>query len=176
VQRERFDRLLLEHLSAAMRFAIRLTGDPHSAEDLLHDAIVRATDACDRFEERSSFTTWLFRIIVNCFRDRLRRSGIERLESEISEGAPEISDAKSADPSEVMGEQELARLIAERVSSLPARQREVLVLISYQDLSVTETSEVLGISESAVRVNLFHARERLKKELAMYMDGICRGI
>jgi RNA polymerase sigma-70 factor, ECF subfamily len=162
VERDSFDRLLLENLSAAQRFAIRLTGDPHLAEDVLHDAILRAVRGCDGFASRSKFTTWLFQIIVNCFRDRFK--------AHATESAPEdICDVRSLDPSTRLSGQELGGLIAHRVSSLPPRQREVLVLIAYENLSVSDTSEVLGISETNVRVNLSYARERLKKELAAYL-------
>ena len=133
MQRDSFDRLLLQHLSAAQRFAIRLTGNAHNAEDLLHDAIVRAVKGCERFEGRSSFTTWLFQIIVNCFRDRLRSR------SEISNVESEIPDLKSPDVSDPTSEDELSRLVAQRVSSLPPRQREVLVLIAYEKMSVSSS-------------------------------------
>jgi len=172
VQRDSFDRLLLQHLPAAQRFAIRLTGDAPSAEDLLHDAIVRAMKGAERFDGRASFTTWMFQIIVNCFRDRLRA----RSESEISDLKPEIPDFRSPDPADRIGEQELGLLVAKRVSSLPPRQREVLVLIVYENMSVSDAAEVLEISKTNVRANLSYARERLKKELAIYLDERCRGI
>jgi len=160
VQRDSFDRLLVQHLPAAQRFAIRLAGDPYRAEDLLQDAIVRAVKGCDGFESRSRFTTWLFQIIVNCFRDRLRcKDGLSQASEEPSE------DMRAIDPSGGLSERELASLVARRVSALPPRQREVLVLVAYQNMSVAEVAEVLGISQTNVRVNLSYARERLKKEL-----------
>ncbi len=162
VERDSFDRLLLQNLPAAQRFAIRLTGDPNAAEDLLHDAILRAMRGCDGYESRSKFTTWLFQIIVNCFRDRFKVHATERAHEE-------FSDLRSSDPSTRLSGEELGELIAKRVSSLPPRQREVLVLVAYENMSVSDASEVLGISETNVRVNLSYARERLKKELAAYL-------
>jgi RNA polymerase sigma-70 factor (ECF subfamily) len=162
VQRDSFDRLLIEHLSAAQRFAVRLTGDAHAAEDLLHDAIVRAVKGCETFEGRSSFTTWLFRIIVNCFRDRARSKPMAELEGE-------FATARCDDASEPALADELGQVVAQRVSSLPPRQREVLVLVIYENFSVFDAAQVLGITETNVRVNLSYARERLKKELAIYL-------
>jgi RNA polymerase sigma-70 factor, ECF subfamily len=169
VDRESFDRLLLEHLPAAQRFAIRLTGDSASAEDLLHDAIVRAVRGCGSFREQSRLTTWLFQIIVNCFRDRLRARVIEEVD-------PQVEDARALDPADVTGAAELGRIVAQRVSSLPPRQREAMVLVVFENMSVSDASEVLGISETNVRVNLFHARQRLKRELAAYLDETYRGV
>ena len=162
MQRDSFDRLLLDHLPAAQRFAIRLTGNAHAAEDLLHDAIVRAMSACERFEGRSSFTTWLFQIVVNCFRDRLKAKSMEQTEIE-------MVDLKSEDPSGPVSQQELGERVAQHVSALPPRQREVIVLVVFENMSVWDVADVLGISETNVRVNLCLARERLKKEFANYL-------
>jgi RNA polymerase sigma factor (sigma-70 family) len=82
----------------------------------------------------------------------------------------DIGDARSADPSARTSEQELGSLIAGRVSSLPPRQREVMVLVVFENMSVWDAAEMLGISETNVRVNLCLARERLKKELASYLQ------
>lgn len=169
MDRESFDRLLLQHLSAAQRFAIRLTGDAHAAEDLLHDAIVRAIRGSDGFRGQARFTTWLFQIIVNCFRDRLRARGMEEMDTE-------VVDARIPDPASAVDGQELGRLVAQRVSSLPPRQREVMVLVVFENMSVWDAAEVLGISETNVRVNLSYARQRLKHELASFLSEYHRGI
>jgi RNA polymerase sigma-70 factor (ECF subfamily) len=169
VQRDSFDRLLLEHLPAGQRFAIRLTGDPHAAEDLLHDAIVRAVSACERFEARSSFTSWFFQIVVNCFRDRLRKRRAQQMDVE-------VTDVRAIEPASRVSEQELGRLVAQRVSLLPPRQREVIVLIAYENMSVSDAAEVLEISEVDVRETLFRARAQLKADLAEYLSQSYRGI
>jgi RNA polymerase sigma factor (sigma-70 family) len=64
---------------------------------------------------------------------------------------------------------ELGRLIAARVSALPPRQREVLVLTVYQALTPRQVGEILGISEANVHSTLHVARQRLQKELAAYL-------
>jgi RNA polymerase sigma-70 factor (ECF subfamily) len=60
------------------------------------------------------------------------------------------------------------------VSALPPRQREVLVLVAYEGLGPSEAAGMLGISESNARANLAHARQRLKQQLAPYIDGGAR--
>src|SRR4051812_9131078 len=76
VDRESFERLMTEHLAAAHRLAIRLTGRAESAEDLVQEAMLRASRAWQSFRGQSRFTTWLFQIVINVFRDRLRRREI----------------------------------------------------------------------------------------------------
>src|SRR4051794_4635165 len=93
VDRDTFDRLMLEHLSAALRFAIRLLGDPHEAEDLAQDAMPRAARNWKSFRGDSSFRTWLFQILINAFRDRLRSK------REPSEGMDDdFADERTIDP------------------------------------------------------------------------------
>ena len=64
---------------------------------------------------------------------------------------------------------ELRDLVARRIAGLPSRQREVLVLTTYEQMRPREVAEVLGISESNVHVNLHHARARLREELTPYL-------
>src|SRR5262245_50047211 len=120
------DHLVDEHLPEAMRFAIRLTGDPAAAEDLLQDAFLRAARSWHNFKGQSRFRTWLFRIIINVFRDRTpHRPAASSIQSD-------LVDPRAGDPAAEILHVELSQFVAARVSALPARQREVLVLITYE--------------------------------------------
>jgi RNA polymerase sigma-70 factor (ECF subfamily) len=165
VDRDTFDRLMLEHLSGALRFAIRLLGDPHEAEYLVQDAMLRAARNWQSFRGQSSFRTWLFQIVINAFRDRLRA---KRATAEVIDD--EVADGRSTDPLMATQGAELAEIVAKLVSSLPPRQREVLVLLTYEQVSVAEAARLLVTSEQNVRTNLHFAREKLKKELGAYLS------
>jgi RNA polymerase sigma-70 factor (ECF subfamily) len=78
VDRTTFDRLMLESVPAAQRFAICLIGDVHAAEDVMQEALLRAHRSWKTFRGQSRFTTWLMRIIINCFRDQLAQAYPER--------------------------------------------------------------------------------------------------
>jgi RNA polymerase sigma-70 factor (ECF subfamily) len=95
-----------------------------------------------------------------------------RAKREPSEAMDEdgVADRRSIHPLAVMEGMELAQIVARHVSSLPARQREVLVLLTYEQLSVSEAAKVLETSEQNVRTNLHFARERLKKDLSAYLS------
>jgi RNA polymerase sigma-70 factor (ECF subfamily) len=161
IERQTFDRLVLEHLPSAQRFAIRLTGDPHAAEDLMQDALLKAHRNWESFRGESRFTTWLFRIIINCFRDKVARHA----PSEQLGDSDELQDARTPQPAQSMQTRELQELIAHEVSTLPPRQREVLVLISYEQLSIPDVALVLNITQQNVRTTLHLARERLRLRL-----------
>lgn len=157
------DRLVVEHLPAALRFAVRLTGDADQAEDIVQEALVRVTRGWADFRGEASFRTWLFRIVVNAFRDRLRRPRMERLDQE-------VDDRRGAGPEQAAMQRELGELVAQKVSSLPPRQREVLVLTMYEQMPPRDVAVVLSISEANVYSSLHQARARLRKELAEYLD------
>src|SRR4051794_26771466 len=96
--RHTFDRLVLEHLTTAHRFAIRLTGDPDEAEELVQEALGRAAGAWRTFAGRSTFRTWLLQIVVNAFRDHLRRRGVDT-SAELPDGqASDVADHRARDP------------------------------------------------------------------------------
>jgi RNA polymerase sigma-70 factor (ECF subfamily) len=171
VDRNEFDRLLLQHLDAILRYAQRLVGrDVHSAEDLAQEAALKASRAWRSFGGRSSFKTWVFQIVTNAFRDRLRRR--EHTAELTDEAATtEIDVARAATDAEI------GHIVACAIASLPPRQREVLVLMTYEGLSGAEAAQILGISEQNARVNLHHARENLKLKVRPYLGDapVARG-
>jgi RNA polymerase sigma-70 factor (ECF subfamily) len=171
VDRETFDRLMLATLPAAQRFAVRLTGDPAAAEDLLHDALVRAAVRWRTFRGDAAFKAWFFQIVVNAFRDGLRRSGRRREVGPLDDDAPAIG---CTDPATFVAGEEIGAIVARHVSALPPRQREVLVLVAYEELTPGEAARVLGITESNARANLHFARDRLKRQLAKHLGDVRR--
>jgi RNA polymerase sigma-70 factor (ECF subfamily) len=159
------DRLVEEHLPGALRFAIRLTGNPESAEEVVQEALLRVARSWRTFRQQAQFRTWLFRIVINVFRDRTpTRLAPTSL-------ATDVVDGRVADPAARLLSAELSQLVAARVSALPPRQREVLVLVAYEGHSPREAAELLGISEASVYSNLSVARQRLREELAPYVVG-----
>ena len=157
------DRLLLEHMASAGRLAVRLTGDPDMGEDVMQEALVRASRSWRTFRGQSRFSTWLMRIVVNAFRGCLARRSA-------AGGLPgELPDGKAADPSAELSAREIGQAVAAAVSALPPRQREVLVLRAYEGLSTAEVCELLGIDEGTARANLHYARRRLRERLAGHL-------
>ncbi|MFO1092387.1 MAG: RNA polymerase sigma factor [Planctomycetaceae bacterium] len=153
------DRLVREHLPAALQFAVRLTGRIESAEDIVQEALLRVARNYQTFRGDSRFRTWLFQIIINVFRDQSKRPQEEPLPPE---AVPAVLDFSATS----LLANELRQQIAEHVSRLPPRQREVLVLTVYEGLSVAETARVLEMSTQNVHATLHMARSRLRVELS----------
>jgi RNA polymerase sigma-70 factor (ECF subfamily) len=157
-----FDRLVREHLPACQRFAVRLTGNVDAAEEVVQDAMLRATRGRHTFRGQSRFQTWLFRILLNAWHDRRGPTGGR-------EQLPDLPDPRNAGPIGDAVGRELGEHVAQAVSTLPARQREVVVLIVYEGLSTADAASVLGTTEQNVRVNLHYGRERLREKLKAFM-------
>lgn len=162
LDRATFDRLVLEHLPACQRFAVRLTGDADAAEEVVQEAMVRVARAWSSFRGESKFQTWLFRVVVNAWRDRRGSTGgyEELVEVEDRRGGGPVGEAVGRETGEV---------VARAVSGLPARQREVVVMVVYEQMGIAEVARALGVTEQNVRVNLHYGRERLREKLRAYL-------
>lgn len=161
------DELVLALLPDALRFATRLTGDAHEAEEIVGEALLRAVRSWPAFRGDSAFRTWMWRIVLNVFRDRLRA----RRNSDVGlDEAEEAVDRSACEPIEAALSAELGELLAREVSRLPSRQREVLVLAVYEGLSTAEIATAAEIREANVHATLSLARARLKQRLARYLN------
>ena len=137
--------LYVRHVPSANRLAFLLTGDRSQSEDLVHDAFVRCVGRFGHLRAHEAFDAYLRRTIVNLHTSRLRRLRVER--AYLSQGAGRGADALTSGLPDVAGRQDMWR----RLQTLPPRQRAVLVLRYYEDLSERETADALRCSVAAVK-------------------------
>jgi RNA polymerase sigma-70 factor (ECF subfamily) len=154
--------VLEEWLPRVYRFALRLSNDPHAAEDLTQETFLRAWRQRGRLRDERATRVWLFRIVVNLWRDQLRRGRLPLTRAGPLEGT-EPSPARS--PEQVVAEQEDLRRALDALADLPPRQREVLYLSACEGLTTAEVADVLGISAEAVKSNLSLARKKMRQQL-----------
>ncbi len=168
-------RALVDHYQGyALRLAGRLLGDEDEAKDAVQDAFVRVWRHLPRFDPRARFTTWLYRIVTNLCYDRMKadRRRERAMEMGAREADPPGAGSHGRSPDRGMHEADAARRIRGLGGTLPPAQRLVFVLRDLQDLSVRETAKVAGMSEGAVKSNLYHARKALRKELRKAQGGM----
>jgi RNA polymerase sigma-70 factor (sigma-E family) len=149
--------LYVRHVPAANRLAFLLTGDRSQAEDLVHDAFVRCVGRFGHLRAHEAFDAYLRRTIVNLHTSRLRRVRVERewLSKEAGRGA---RGGTAAMP-DVATREDMWR----RLGTLPPRQRAVLVLRYYEDLSERETADALRCSIAAVKSLTARATSALRE-------------
>ncbi len=160
--RETLDDLVSEHLPSLQRLATRLTGRIEFAEDVTQETLLRIVRGWKGFRRQSTFKTWATSILLNVFHNWLAKQ---------HESLPltDISDLRQANPMSCAMAEELGLYIAQRVSALPLRQREVLILLAYEGLSAEEAGQLLNMQVANVYATLYQARQRLRAELAPFL-------
>jgi RNA polymerase sigma-70 factor (sigma-E family) len=148
--------LYVRHVPAANRLAFLLTGNRSQAEDLVHDAFVRCVGRFGHLRAHEAFDAYLQRTIINLHSSRLRRLRVERsfLSNEAARGGRATSGLPDVAEREDMWH---------RLQTLPARQRAVLVLRYYEDLSERETADALRCSIAAVKSLTARATSALRE-------------
>jgi RNA polymerase sigma factor (sigma-70 family) len=154
--------LLQEFVPRVYRFALRLTHDPHAAEDLTQETFLRAWRRHRLLRQPQTIRVWLFRIAANLWRDQLRRGKLP-----VARAGPLPEDYASGvqTAERMVDDQEDLRRALQAMEALPERQRQVLYLSACEDLSTAEISVVLDISSDSVKANLCLARKKLRQEL-----------
>jgi RNA polymerase sigma-70 factor (ECF subfamily) len=176
--REAFRVLVERHQGRAYRLALRVLRDEEGARDVVQDAFLKAWGSLDRFEGRSGFYTWLYRIVMNLCLDRRRRRQtrreVEWSEAADAEGAalaPALSDPGAA-PDEALDRSQLRGLVARAIAELPDDARRTIELREIDGLSYQEIAQALGIPKGTVMSRLHYARRRLAAALrAAGADG-----
>ncbi|WTW92738.1 SigE family RNA polymerase sigma factor [Streptomycetaceae bacterium NBC_01309] len=137
------------------RAAFLLTGNFHDAEDLAQAALVRVYVKWDRVSASDEIDAYVWRILVHANADRLRRRRIREL---LGVGAPERAGDDRT------GEVDARRSLVDALGRLPVRQRTVLVLCFFEDMSHAQAAEVLGTRASTVRSQVVRALARLRAD------------
>ena len=168
--RAALDELFRRYRGVAYRVAYRLLGREADALDAVQDAFVNALTHLDRFGGRSSFKTWLLRVVCNAALDVGRqRKRDERVPQAPRDPAPDHFGPDDAPPADAGLERaDLRRVIDAALARLPQAQRQTFVLHVEGGLTYREVAEALGISIGTVMSRLFYARQRLKELLASY--------
>ena len=142
---------------------MRLTGSAEQAEELMQEALVRALRSWKTFRGESRLSTWLMKIVLNTFRDQLAQK-------HATTALPEyLEDNRAMSPSSRASAMEVGQAVAQAVSSLPLRQREVFVLKVYEGFSSLQVAELLEMSQQNVRTTLHYARQTLRRLLALHL-------
>lgn len=171
-RREVLDELFRRYRLLAYRVAYRLLGNEADALDAVQEGFVKVLVHLNTFQKRSSFKTWLLRIISNAAFDLGRQRGRQEL---LSLDAPEAEDRDGpqplidSNPAHGLERADLRHLLNEALQTLPESQRRTFVLHAEAELSYREVADVMRISIGTVMSRLYYARQKLRAFLAQRM-------
>ena len=162
-----FEFLVKRHEAKTFSVAFRITRNREDAQDVVQQSFHKAFMHLDRFQGKSSFSTWLTRIVINEGLMCLRRARARRevslgdVESESEElFLPEIPD-KGENPAEIYEQLEKERILCEAMNQLSVEFRTV-VCLQLEERTVREAAEALGLGIGTLKARLFRARQKLR--------------
>lgn len=155
-----FDRLCQDHWQSVLAYALRRTDGPEDAADVVSEVFVVAWRRRAEVPLPPEDRLWLFGVarlvLTNHRRGLVRRT---RLNSRLSL----LAERMAPDPAEVAAQCASERTLLEALAALPERDRELLTLVAWDDLTPSEAATALGISGVTARVRLHRARHRLRR-------------
>ena len=164
-ERDSLDELFKRYRLVAFRVAHRLLGNEADALDAVQEAFVKALVHLPSFQGRSSFKTWMLRVVSNASLDLGRQRGRRETVSMDAMGAKYREECEPfihVEPTRELERQDLRRKLYEALAQLPVAQRQTFVLHAEAELSYREVAETLGISIGTVMSRLYYARLRLR--------------
>lgn len=167
-----FELLVRRYQDALVNYIYYIINDYHRAEDLAQETFLRVFKSASRYEPKASFKSWLYTIATNLSRNEIRnraRRNTYFLEDMVDEGEDVYHSEFMADtryqPDILYEKKERQQLIKKALKQLPENQRLALTLVTYQELSYEEISEILNCSIGAVKSLIHRARQNMKKLL-----------
>ena len=171
-----FEQLVKRYDAKLLRIALNVTHNPEDAEDAVQEAFFKAHQKLDQFQEHAKFSTWLVRITLNESFMKLRKqrgmlgqsadsnvcfeSDNARLPFDVADWAP--------NPEALYRASEFREILINCLQGLTPALKIVFVLRDIEEYSLTETSEILNLTLTAVKTRLSRARLQLREELSKY--------
>ena len=177
---EAFSVLVERHQKQMLNIAFRMTGDYDEACDIAQEAFISAYKSIKRFKGEAKFSTWLYRIVVNYSKNRLkqlrgkdRREGVFIDDAERA-GTKEVMESLTNDcnPGMQMEKHEMEAQVQKCITSLDDEHKEVLVLRDIQGFSYEEIGDILKIPDGTVKSRLSRARNALKDCLSKVIGDL----
>lgn len=164
-----FETLLGEHYDAMYRFAYRWCGDQHNAQDITQHASMKLARSITQFKFQSSFSSWLYRLVINCAKDFYKSPTQHNTREETQD---ESSQATMSSDDRIL-HRLYAQQILEHIDTLQDDLRDTLILVYGQGLNHKQAAQELSIKESTVSWRVHEARKHLKQTFSSsnFIDG-----
>jgi RNA polymerase sigma-70 factor (ECF subfamily) len=168
---EAFQQLVRTHARSLFRVAMRILGDRALAEDAVQEALLNAYRSLPQFDERASFSSWLYRITVNAALSIRRKHRPEQLAGATEEEALNLPDL-SPQPFDVAGARELSGSLERALEELTTMERSAFVLRHLEQYPLEEIATVLESNVNSCKQAVFRAVRKLRTALAPWRAQI----
>jgi RNA polymerase sigma-70 factor (ECF subfamily) len=168
--RDAYGVLVQKHSRSLFALAYRVTGNQDDADEVVQEAFLRAYRSLARFEQRSNFGTWLYRITMNCALDlkqkRKPEAGALQVSEEPEPGEHEVQLSSSApSPDQMMFGSQVRARVAQAMKLLSKTERAAFVMRHLEGRSIDEIATVLGQKPNATKNSIFRAVQKMRQEL-----------
>ena len=151
--------LMRQYGNDVLRTAYMYVKDIHTAEDIFQEVFIKVNHKLSTFEGNSSIKTWIIRITINTCKDHLKSAWNRRVVPMMDYQEDAIISDSDYDDVE---NQDTKELIKKSVLSLPAKYKDVVLCVYFQDMTISETAQALNIAEGTAKSRLSRARQKLK--------------
>ena len=187
-----FRRVVMQYHASLVRAARAFVPSTAIAEEVAQETWLAVIRGIDRFEGRSSFKTWLFRILMNQARTRgVREARSTPVDTQFDESEPSVAASRFEDangrypghwrssptdwgglPERALESEETTMVILDAIAALPERQREVITLRDIEGLTAEEVEDVLDLSDGNQRVLLHRGRSKVRAALERHVEQV----
>ncbi len=171
--RKAFEVIVERYMQKAYQIAFHHIRDREEAKDISQEAFLRAYTQLKRFDLRSSFYTWFYRILVNLCIDHQRKNRrfVQQPfeEKENQEGGNPMAGNNPMSPDQHVSAEQMSRRVTATLEGLPPNQRTAFILRNHEGLSIQEIAEVMKSAEGTINVHLHRAVMTLRRNLAEFV-------
>src|SRR5216110_1295629 len=179
-QTDAFDELVTRYRTRVFAMIYNMVHNEQDAWDLAQEAFVKAWKSIGRFKGKSSFYTWIYRIVMNVTIDWLRKRQVKAGGAEFDdsiqlkhiEPASKTVPKSEALPHEMIERREIRARIDKAIAQLSPEQRAVILMKEIEEMQYHEIAEALGCSIGTVMSRLFYARKKLQNQLRDIYENI----
>jgi RNA polymerase sigma-70 factor, ECF subfamily len=167
---EAFEYFVRQYQPKITRIAFRLLKDLGEADCAAQESLLRAWQSLSEFREGSTFETWLTRICINWCKDRLKRRRVvlyfhQGPEREEDEGPRDTAPHPAPSPERRAQSREIRDRLRAAIESLSPRQKTVFTLKHFEELSIPEIADLMGLDSGTVKSHLFRAAQKIRESL-----------
>ena len=163
-------RILVEmYQQPAYRLSFRILGIEDEARDAVQESFIKIWQKIGSFDTSREFTPWMYRILVNTAKDRMRTMH-RHITVPIDLVSQKLEAMQQRDPATTADNHELAVLIKGLADMLPEKQKLVFILRDIEGLASEEVQTITEMNETSVKSNLYHARKSVRERLFKILE------